>query len=492
MGNTTITKIARLSDKLSRSKLNELEQQTQTKFIFKGVCGEIDFYANCSDVFKIKYKRSGTQYLIKGLEVSENEFYKTYNHIWCILKNNNNIEFSQITEWDSQSDLEAPYKYNMIPCAIKTFVIDVYTFKDGKVIYHDIKMNKHEATINSSFYHEIDSAQATEKYGAIVSTTPVNHTYKIDGHCVDRDTFNEVINLFKGVNSTADFDMSFDNLTHIDKPIKIAFEGESMTEKELSKKLRERLADKDFQTIAGRQSLFNIVESIIDDNLEEWKVADPMIPQSVIEESLNKLWGKRAECCIYDDYMYIGNSAYKQLKKMLNSIEKENEDMPKIVNYKYNEETGTTTLFWADKTQTTVTADNLAEASQFEGFCAACAKKLFGNKSTYLNQFDKWTVKIPERERLAAEKKAAEDKEREEAKARKAAKKAERRAKREVELLAKEFADNYKHESTWEKAKKLAMKKYGVPADYFDDGCDCHCGCKEFDVIDEDENNISD
>lgn len=68
---------------------------------------------------------------------------------------------------------------------------------------------------------------------------------------------------------------------------------------------------------------------------------------------------------------------------------KENEDMPKIVNYKYNEETGTTTLFWADKTQTTVTADNLTEANQFEGFCAACAKKLFGNKSTYLNQFDK-------------------------------------------------------------------------------------------------------
>lgn len=172
---------------------------------------------------------------------------------------------------------------------------------------------------------------------------------------------------------------------------------------------------------------------------------------------------------------------------------KENEDMPKIVNYKYNEETGTTTLFWSDKTQTTVTADNLAEANQFEGFCAACAKKLFGNKSTYLNQFDKWTVKIPERERLAAEKKAAEDKAHEEAKARKAAKKAERRAKREVELIAKEFADNYKHESVWEQAKKLAMKKYGVPADYFfDERCNCHCNCKEFDVMDEDENNISD
>ena len=282
-------------------------------------------------------------------------------------------------------------------------------------------------------------------------------------------------------------------LTGNDKPIKVVFEGEPMTEKELSKKLRERLADKDFQTIAGKQSLFNIVESIIDDNLEEWKVADPMIPQSVIEESLNKLWGKRAECCIYDDYMYMGNSAYEHLKKILNSIEKENEDMPKIVNYKYNEEKGLTEITWSDKTITRVVAGDDTEKSAYVGFVSACAKKLFGNKSTYLNQFDKWTVKIPERERLAAEKKAAEDKEREEAKARKAAKKAERRAKREVELLAKEFADNYKHESVWEQAKKLAVKKYGVPAGYFDDSCDCHCNCKEFDAMSEDsENNISD
>lgn len=463
MGNATITKIARLSDKLSRSELNELEQQTQTKFIFKGVCGEIDFYANCSDVFKIKYKRSGTQYLIKGLEVSENEFYKTYNHIWRILENNNNIKFSQITECDSQRDLEAPY--NMIPCAIKTFVIDVYTFKDGKVIYHDIKMNKHEATINSSFYHEINSVQATGKYGAILSTTPVSHTYKIDGNCVDRDTFNEVIHLFKGANSTADFDISFDNLTQIDKPIKIVFEGESAKEEKLREKLQQCIIKNyDLQTTSGRQELFNIVEDVIDRNrYNRMRIS-----------SLTSLY----------------NNVTQKFMEHINS--KENEDMPKIVNYKYNEEKGLTEITWSDKTITRVVAGDDTEKSAYVGFVSACAKKLFGNKSTYLNQFDKWTVKIPERERLAAEKKAKEDKEREETKARKAAKKAERRAKREVELLAKEFADNYNHESVWEQAKKLAMKKYGVPADYFADDCDCHCNCKEFDVMDEDENNISD
>ena len=470
MGNTTITKIARLSDKLSRSELNELEQQTQTKFIFKGVCGEIDFYANCSDVFKIKCKRSGAQYLIKGFKVSENEFYKTYNHIWHILENNNNIEFFQLTECDSQRDLEAPY--NMIPCIIKTFGICVYEYKDDKVIYHDIAMNKHEATANSSFYHEVDSVQATGKYGAIVSTTPVSHTYKIDGNYVDKDTFNKIVNVFKGANA-ANLDVSFNNLTQINKPIKIVFEGEPI----------------DSQSTEYKKKIFDIIEECIN----EYATITPE-QEGYRDNCLEtEIRGKRAQCAnIRDDCMYLNNSAYELLKKTLNSIEKENEDMPKIINYKYNEEKGLTEITWSDKTITRVVAGDDTEKSAYVGFVSACAKKLFGNKSTYLNQFDKWTVKIPERERLAAEKKAAEDKEREEARARKAAKKAERRAKREVELLARGFAENYNNNSVYEKAKKLAMKKYGVPADYFDDNCDCHCNCKEFDVMDEDENNISD
>lgn len=192
---------------------------------------------------------------------------------------------------------------------------------------------------------------------------------------------------------------------------------------------------------------------------------------------------------IYDDMIWFDIETKRVIYNK--TQEKENKDMPKIANYKYNEENGLTEITWSDKTITRVVAGDNTEKSAYVGFVSACAKKLFGNKSTYLNQFDKWTVKIPERERLATEKKAKEDKEREEAKTRKAAKKAERRAKREVELLAKEFSDNYKHESVWEQAKKLAMKKYGVPADYFlDERCNCHYGCKEFDVTD--ENDISD
>ena len=151
-----------------------------------------------------------------------------------------------------------------------------------------------------------------------------------------------------------------------------------------------------------------------------------------------------------------------------NNSTKENEDMLTITSYKYDEKTATTTIWWSDKSQTSVTADKVSEATPFEGFCAACAKKLFGNKSTYLNQFDKWTVKIPARQKAEAEKKAAEDKAREEARAKRAAKKAERKAKRDIEIRAKQLADEYYAQEIEDEAEKIAHEKYGVPKNWFD------------------------
>lgn len=310
-----------------------------------------------------------------------------------------------------------------------------------KVIYHDIKMNKHEATINSSFSHDIDYVQVTGKYGATLFTVPVNHTYKIDGNCVDCDTFNEVINLFKGANSTADFDISFDNLTHIDKPIKIVFEGESPN-------IEPILRFHNGNSISVDGDIASIAERVYKKLYESpaWKANNPALKN-----------------------------------------QKENEDMPKIVDYKYNEETGTTTLFWADKTQTTVTADNLAEANRFEGFCAACAKKLFGNKSTYLNQFDKWAVKKPEQEK----KKAELEKTKAEEQAKIEAEKAERAKARKIKRLAKKWATQYKNENEndeiYEAAMKMAKEKYNVPAEWFEDTCGCDSGCKEFDNLNTDD-----
>lgn len=170
---------------------------------------------------------------------------------------------------------------------------------------------------------------------------------------------------------------------------------------------------------------------------------------------------------------YSSQDVEKALREMFNDHFKSfgGIDMNKnitITNYKYDEKTATTTIWWSDKTQTSVTADNVSEATEFEGYCAACAKKLFGNKSTYLNQFDKWTVKIPARQKVEAEKKAAEDKAREEARAKRAAKKAERKAKRDIEIRAKQLADIYYAQEIEDEAEKIAHEKYGVPKNWFD------------------------
>lgn len=328
-----------------------------------------------------------------------------------------------------------------------------------KVIYHDIKMNKHEATINSSFYHEIDSAQATGKYGAIESTIPVSHTYKIDGNCVDRDTFNEVINLFKGANSTADFDISFDNLTHIDKPIKIVFEGESPNTEPI-------LRFHNGNSTSVNEDITSMAERIYKELYEPpaWKVNNPALK--------NK---------------------------------KENEDMPKIVDYKYIEHDKVTKIKWSDGSETVVCGSG-DDATQFCGYVCAIAKKAMGNNGKMLAEWDRLVVKPVERakkaeekKRLAAEKKAEEERIHEEAKAKRMAKNAKyyeerekRRKQREVETLAEQIAKEYEQDNLYAEAMKLAIEKYKVPYNYFAEDCDCHCNCKEFDVMDEDENNISD
>lgn len=198
--------------------------------------------------------------------------------------------------------------------------------------------------------------------------------------------------------------------------------------------------------------------------------------------------GQRANCCVYDDCMYIRGSVYTQLKEILNSIKKENEDMPKIVNYKYNEEKGLTEITWSDKTITRVVAGDDTEKSAYVGFVSACAKKLFGNKSTYLNQFDKWAVKKPEQEK----KKAEAEKVKAEEQAKIEVERAERAKARKIERLAKKWANDYKTANErleiYEAAEKLAKEKYGVPDEYFEDdsdcGCECGCGRKEFDNLD--------
>lgn len=193
------------------------------------------------------------------------------------------------------------------------------------------------------------------------------------------------------------------------------------------------------------------------------------------------------------------------VKKYESVRKKENEDMPKIVDYTYIEHDKVTKIKWSDGS-TTVVCGSGDDATQFCGFVCAIAKKAMGNNGKMLAEWDRLVVKPVERakkaeekKRLAAEKKAEEERIREEAKAKRMAKNAKyyeerekRRKQREVEALAEQIVKEYEQDKLYAEAMKLAIEKYKVPCNYFDDDCDCHCNCKEFDVMDEDENNISD
>lgn len=280
--------------------------------------------------------------------------------------------------------------------------------RDIFIIYSDINGNYCEATINSSFSRDMDSVQATGKYGATLFTAPTSYTYKIDDNCVDYDTLIKVMFLLKKINN-------------------------------IKKK------DKHSDTIRG----------------------------------------KRANSIYRDESFIACTKEYKDFMTLLgeNYLKKENEDMPKIVNYKYNEEKGLTEITWSDKTITRVVAGDNTEKSAYVGFVSACAKKLFGNKSTYLNQFDKWAVKKPEQERKKAEAEKAKAKEQ----AKIEAKRAERAKEKEAERLAKLWAKQYKRENERikiaEAAEKIAKDKYGIPDDWFGSDCCCECSDKEFDNL---------
>lgn len=141
-------------------------------------------------------------------------------------------------------------------------------------------------------------------------------------------------------------------------------------------------------------------------------------------------------------------------EKENNTMKVKNINMPEIVNYTYDESTGMTKIKWSDKTETTVYPEIATEPDQHKGFLAAYAKKAAGNTSHINNLYDKWAIKKPIKDKLAEEKRIAQETEE-----KRIAEK--RRAKREKWLIRKE-ALRIKREY---EARKLANEKYGVPLD---------------------------
>ena len=157
---------------------------------------------------------------------------------------------------------------------------------------------------------------------------------------------------------------------------------------------------------------------------------------------MNELWG------CYDE------RGLKLAEKENNTMKVKNINMPEIVNYTYNSSIGETKIKWSDKTETTVYTENGTAPDQFTGFVVAYAKKAAGNTSHINNLFEKWAIKKPIKDKIAEEKRIAQETEE-----KRIAEK--RKAKREKWLIRKEAL---RIKRAYE-ARKLANEKYGVPLD---------------------------
>jgi len=155
-----------------------------------------------------------------------------------------------------------------------------------------------------------------------------------------------------------------------------------------------------------------------------------------------------------ETYFTFDERGLELVEKENDTMKVKNINMPEIVNYTYDFETGKTTIKWSDKTETTVASENPDTADQYTGFVTAIAKRATGNTSHINNLFDKWAIKKPIQDKIAEEKRIAEDIEN-----KRIAEK--RKAKRENWLIRRE-AIRIKREY---EARKLANEKYGVPMD---------------------------
>lgn len=156
-------------------------------------------------------------------------------------------------------------------------------------------------------------------------------------------------------------------------------------------------------------------------------------------------------------YLYIepiNSTTTSSIKEGVKIKENVKMKMPEIINYLYDEETGTTFIKWSDKTETTVKAENPEKADRFTGFMTAYAKKAAGNTSYINSLFDTWAIKKPIKDRLEEEKRMKQEAESKRIREKK-------KVKFEKYLIRKE-ALRMKREY---EAKKLAKEKYGIPFD---------------------------
>lgn len=179
-----------------------------------------------------------------------------------------------------------------------------------------------------------------------------------------------------------------------------------------------------------------------------------------INYSINESYLELAETSMSEEWWRLAKSAYGLCEEIASNLkpsiikERNNMNMPNIKDYTYDSKIGLTIIKWCDGTKTVVKAENPDTADQYTGFVTAIAKRATGNTSHINNLFDKWAIKKPIKDKIAEEKRIAEEIEN-----KRIADK--RRAKREKWLIHRE-AIRIKREY---EARKLANEKYGVPMD---------------------------
>lgn len=140
-----------------------------------------------------------------------------------------------------------------------------------------------------------------------------------------------------------------------------------------------------------------------------------------------------------------------------------NQKMPAIVSHTFKN--GRTTIKWSDGTMTQVACDP-NKADMYTGFMIAVAKKAYGNNNTINNLADKWLFKIPKQKAEREAKEKAEKIEQERIAANKARKREIYRKKKIIRDEARRIKEQYEKEELEAEARKMAIEKFGVPADY--------------------------
>ena len=188
------------------------------------------------------------------------------------------------------------------------------------------------------------------------------------------------------------------------------------------------------------------IGSWISDSMEKYVGRILTISHIISDDNNGVSYRMQDTCYTFDE------RGLELAEKENNTMKVKSINMPEIANYTYDKTTGMTEIKWSDKTETTVYTEIGTVPDQFTGFVVAYAKKAAGNTSRINNLFEKWAIKKPIKDKIAEEKRIAQETEE-----KRIAEK--RKAKREKWLIRRE-AIRIKREY---EARKKKKKKYGVP-----------------------------